>query len=132
MQEDYIIRTIESVFKFIRKLLNIDLEENKKGFIQKTEMFLKNSFGFDSDMPEQEILSSVYKKISDQEELKNLHILLFRISYSYSFSEKEKGRKLYHIIKKVYHKNDKTASFYKTKRDLEIKNLLILNKRKYE
>src|SRR5699024_3793989 len=129
VEKDYIKRVIENIFKFVRKLLQMDLEENQEAFIQESSDFLRDSFNVNINSPTEDSLKNIFEIVTNQDELKKINIILFRLSISQSSIDLDKGKNLYKLFKKTFEKNNKTFFFTKDKLDLEIDELKIKNEK---
>jgi len=129
VEKDYIKRVIENIFKFVRKLLQMDFEENQEAFIQESSDFLRDSFNVNINSPTEDSLKNIFEIVTNQDELKKINIILFRLSIAQSSIDLDKGKNLYKLFKKTFEKNNKTFFFTKDKLDLEIDELKIKNEK---
>lgn len=131
VEKDFIIRVIENIFKFIRKLLKMDFRENQEEFIQESSDFLKNCFDMDVNALTEDSLENIYKTITDKSEQKKINIVLFRLSLAQGSVDFKKGKSLYMLFKKSFDKNNKTFFFTRNELDLEIDQLITENKKMF-
>ncbi len=129
VEKDFIKRVIENTFEFVRKLLKMDFEENQEAFIQESSDFLRDSFNINT--PTEDSLKNIFETVTNQNELKRINIILFRLSIAQGSIDLDKGKNLYELFKKAFENNNKTFFFTKDKLDLEIDELKIKNEKMF-
>lgn len=130
--EDFILKIIESLSSFIKKLLKLNIDAEPEVFEQQANDLLHDFFGSDINDPESISREKLLNFMQKEHLQKPIMILFAKIAISKAKSELGIGRKYYDIVVRELLPHLKSVNAFESEEDITLKKLLSQCKELYK